>query len=58
MKLLLKFAKKYTWPLVITILSMLVLVGAQLLIPWLMNFDEVTIFLVGAKPLDDQRTEY
>jgi ATP-binding cassette subfamily B protein/subfamily B ATP-binding cassette protein MsbA len=37
MKLLLKFAKKYTWPLVITILSMLALVGAQLLIPWLIR---------------------
>lgn len=37
MKLLLKFAKRYTWPLVITILSMLALVGAQLLIPWLIR---------------------
>jgi len=37
MKLLLRFAKKYTWALVITIISMLVLVGAQLLIPWLVR---------------------
>jgi len=37
MKLLLKFAKKYTWALLITVLSMLVLVGAQLLIPWLVR---------------------
>ena len=37
MRLLLKFAKKYTWPLIITILSMLALVGAQLLIPWLIR---------------------
>jgi DNA helicase HerA-like ATPase len=25
---------------------------------WLMNFDELAYFLVGAKPSDDQRTEY
>jgi len=37
MKLLLRFAKKYTWALIITIISMLVLVGAQLLIPWLVR---------------------
>ncbi len=37
MKLLLRFAKKYTWALTITVLSMLALVGAQLLIPWLIR---------------------
>ena len=37
MKLLISFAKKYTWALIITIISMLVLVGAQLLIPWLVR---------------------
>jgi ABC-type multidrug transport system fused ATPase/permease subunit len=37
MKLLLRFAKKYTWPLVITMVSMLILVGAQLLIPWIIQ---------------------
>lgn len=37
MKLLLRFAKKYTWALLITVISMLVLVGAQLLIPWLIR---------------------
>ena len=37
MKLLLRFAKKYSWALIITILSMLLLVGAQLLIPWLIR---------------------
>jgi ATP-binding cassette subfamily B protein/subfamily B ATP-binding cassette protein MsbA len=37
MKLLLRFAKKYAWALVITILAMLALVGAQLLIPWLIR---------------------
>lgn len=37
MKLLLSFAKKYTWALVITVLSMLFLVGTQLLIPWLVR---------------------
>ena len=37
MKLLLRFAKKYIWALVITIISMLILVGAQLLIPWLIR---------------------
>ncbi len=37
MKLLLRFAKKYTWALIITIFSMLILVGAQLLIPWLVR---------------------
>jgi len=25
---------------------------------WLMNFDELAYFLVGANPIDDQRTEY
>ncbi len=37
MKLLLRFAKKYTWPLIITMISMLILVGAQLLIPWIIQ---------------------
>lgn len=37
MKLLLRFAKKYTWPLIITMASMLILVGAQLLIPWIIQ---------------------
>ena len=37
MRLLLRFAKKYYWALLITIISMLVLVGAQLLIPWLVR---------------------
>jgi len=37
MKLLLRFAKKYTWPLVVTMASMLILVGAQLLIPWIIQ---------------------
>jgi len=37
MKLLLRFAKKYRWALAVTIFSMLVLVGAQLLIPWLVR---------------------
>jgi ATP-binding cassette subfamily B protein/subfamily B ATP-binding cassette protein MsbA len=37
MKLLLRFAKKYAWALTITVVSMLVLVGAQLVIPWLIR---------------------
>jgi ABC-type multidrug transport system fused ATPase/permease subunit len=37
MKLLLRFAKKYTWALVLTIVASLALVGAQLLIPWLIR---------------------
>ena len=37
MKLLLRFAKKYSWALSITIISMLLLVGSQLLIPWLIR---------------------
>ena len=37
MRLLLRFAKKYSWALAITILSMLLLVAAQLLIPWLIR---------------------
>ncbi|MCB2209788.1 ABC transporter ATP-binding protein/permease [bacterium] len=37
MKLLLRFAKKYAWALVITVVAMLALVGAQLLIPWLIR---------------------
>ena len=37
MKLLLRFAKKYTWALILTIVASLALVGAQLLIPWLIR---------------------
>ncbi len=37
MKLLLRFAKKYAWALAITVVSMLILVAAQLLIPWLIR---------------------
>jgi ABC-type multidrug transport system fused ATPase/permease subunit len=37
MKLLLRFAKKYTWALVLTVVASLALVGAQLLIPWLIR---------------------
>ncbi len=37
MKLLLRFSKKYAWALTITVFSMLALVGAQLLIPWLIR---------------------
>jgi len=33
MKLLLRFSKKYFWALMITVLSMLALVAAQLIIP-------------------------
>jgi ATP-binding cassette subfamily B protein len=35
--LLLRFSKKYFWALAITVLSMLTLVAAQLLIPWLIR---------------------
>jgi ATP-binding cassette subfamily B protein len=31
------FARKYTWPLVVTITSMLFLVGVQLVIPWIIK---------------------
>lgn len=37
LKLLGNFAKKYTFSLILTIISMLILVGAQLLIPWLIR---------------------
>lgn len=37
MKLLLRFAKHYTWALLLTIFASLALVGAQLLIPWLVR---------------------
>lgn len=37
MKLLLRFSKRYVGALLITVLSMLALVGAQLLIPWLIR---------------------
>jgi len=33
----LKFARRYTGPLVLTIVSMILLVGAQLLIPWIVR---------------------
>ncbi len=33
----LKFARRYTYPLVLTIISMILLVGAQLLIPWIIR---------------------
>lgn len=35
--LLLKLARRYTWPIVLTILTMLGLVTAQLIIPWLIR---------------------
>ena len=37
MKLLLRFAKRYSWALIVTIIASLALVGAQLLIPWLVR---------------------
>jgi ATP-binding cassette, subfamily B, bacterial len=37
MKLLLRFSKKYAWALAVTVISMLALVAAQLLIPWLIR---------------------
>jgi ATP-binding cassette subfamily B protein/subfamily B ATP-binding cassette protein MsbA len=37
MKLLLRFSKKYAWALTVTVFSMLALVAAQLLIPWLIR---------------------
>ena len=35
--LLLKLARRYTWPIMLTILTMLGLVAAQLIIPWLIR---------------------
>ena len=32
-----KFARRYTFPLVLTVISMILLVGAQLLIPWIIR---------------------
>jgi ATP-binding cassette subfamily B protein/subfamily B ATP-binding cassette protein MsbA len=37
MKLLLRFSKKYAWALTVTVVSMLALVAAQLIIPWLIR---------------------
>jgi len=37
MKLLLRFSKKYAWALTMTVVSMLALVAAQLIIPWLIR---------------------
>lgn len=37
MKLLLRFSRRYFWALAVTVVSMLLLVGAQLLIPWLVR---------------------
>lgn len=37
LRFILAFAKKYKWPLVITIFSMLLLVAAQLVIPWIIR---------------------
>ncbi|MBW6466070.1 MAG: ABC transporter ATP-binding protein/permease [Brevefilum sp.] len=37
MKLLLRFSKKYAWALTVTVISMLALVAAQLIIPWLIR---------------------
>jgi len=36
-QLIFNYARKYTWPLIITAISMLVLVGIQLLIPWIIK---------------------
>jgi ATP-binding cassette, subfamily B, bacterial len=37
MKLLLRFSRKYVWALTVTVVSMLALVAAQLIIPWLIR---------------------
>jgi len=36
-QLIFNYARKYTWPLIITAISMLVLVSIQLLIPWIIK---------------------
>ena len=55
-RLVLQYARRYTVPLALTVLSMLLLVGAQLVIPWIIkvlvaavtagNFNEETFALV------------
>ena len=54
LKLLGNFAKKYTFSLILTILSMLILVGAQLLIPWLIRtlIDALTVDVFTQATLD------
>lgn len=49
-KLLLSFSKKYVLSLVLTVLSMLALVGAQLLIPWLIK---TLINALTVEPIND-----
>ena len=36
-QLIFNYARKYTWPLILTAISMLILVGIQLLIPWIIK---------------------
>ncbi len=36
-KFIFKYARKYTWPLILTVISMFLLVGAQLLAPWIVR---------------------
>jgi len=49
------FARKYTFTLVVTVLSMLLLVGAQLLIPWVIR---LLINAVTGTPLSEDTLNY
>jgi len=47
-QLIFNYARKYTWPLIITAISMLVLVGIQLLIPWIIKLLVARVTQPGA----------
>ncbi|MBN2146188.1 MAG: ABC transporter ATP-binding protein [Anaerolineales bacterium] len=46
-QLILRYARRYTWPLAVTVVSMLLLVGAQLVLPWIIK---TLIEIVTAAP--------
>jgi ATP-binding cassette, subfamily B, bacterial len=48
MRLVFKYAHNYTWELVLTVVSMVLLIGAQLVIPWIIK---ILIASVTAQPI-------
>ena len=49
-QLIFTYARKYKWPLIVTALSMLALVGVQLVIPWIVKLLVAEITSTGANP--------
>ncbi len=54
MRLVLRYARRYLWPLVLTVVSMFLLVGVQLVTPWIIRtlIADVTAQVTGARAMD------